>query len=1031
MSAGADVERKLVSVLFLDLVGSTAHFERQDPEDIHEVLAAYQSAVKSAIEDHGGSVEKFIGDAVVAVFGAPLAHGDDAERAVRAALAALEAVDRLGLELEVRAAVCTGEAVVEAGAAKAVEAIATGDVMSTAARLQTAAPVGGLLVGSVTHAATRGIRYGERIEVDAKGKALPVPAWPVLGTDSDSTPRSRLVGRDSELATLREAWRGAGAGQLRLLTVVGPPGIGKSALVHAFLRETDPERRHTLRGRCLPYGQRRTYSAFAEQLMSAAGIYENDAPDALIARLRSFSDQYLAASEADELQRYLSLMLGLPSPDPISNRVLLFFAARRLLEGMARAQPTIVLFEDLHWATEAERALVGYLAEHLQGRLLVLVTTRPELPDRHGQAIDLTPLADGAAELLLAGVVPADRVAGVVALAGGNPLFLEELAATVGEGGLTLPATVHEAIAARLDSLPAQVRAVLLDASVFGRVFWQGPLAELAGPLDGTLEELQARDLVRQEPASHIRGETQFAFKHILVREVAYNTLSRRTRRARHAAAAAALEARFQAGGGELRRQAGYHWRAAGIAERAIEHLLVAAESALAGWDKEEAIAIYADVLELIPNSDARARARVRALRGRALADLTDYAAAADELAAVMPDLEGEEELEALLALARALFWLEDTEKLEAASDRLLARARADGRSEFLAPALSIAGIVLAARGGEGALERSLEMGQAAFEIWPAGKRQAELAIHEHHHGLEYYWSGDYAKAAEFGRAAFVRGSEHFSLEATYRGGVEAALGLVGQGRHEEAIALVQGLIQQAQLIGRGRYGIMIRLVWATALVDLCQFETALELNAEAVEIAREIEVDFQQLMAGIDRLLAQLAMGEYGRAQSEVQPTRERLEAARASGWHLWLAEGRFSAGLAALTLATKGGAEAAEAAAKAAEFNGRMGRPKYEIEGRLALASALAALKRPADALSEATRARELADRLGTPPARWRTRALLGHLLIRSDEGAAEAAYREAAGILRGFTATLRPEHAASLERSPLAQEILRAAP
>ncbi|HSC73658.1 MAG TPA: AAA family ATPase, partial [Gaiellaceae bacterium] len=526
-------ERKLVSVLFVDLVDSTARADKADPEDVRELLQAYHGEAKRCIEQYGGVVEKFIGDAVMAVFGAPVAHGDDAERAVRAGLRVLEAVAQL--DLVARAAVNTGEAIVSVEA-RSGEALATGDVVNTAARLQTAAPGGGLIVGAETFRATRhAIRYDELPAVDAKGKAEAVDAWLALEAATAPAERplgaARLVGRDRELEVLRSVWgRAMDERRPHLVTLVGPPGIGKSRLCREISTLADAGGGRILRGRCLPYEERSGYQAFSRIVHDLSGILESDSPAAARPKLEATVGELMPEGEMAETLRHLLLLLGLAPDDDVLTGALLLFTARRFIECAALAQPTVFVFEDIHWADESELALLGYLAQHTRDAPALLVATaRPELLDIQPSwgtglgaqtTMPLEPLAENdaraLAEQLVVGVDP-DRL---VDVAGGNPLFLEELAASIAErGGDELPVTVREAIAARIDALPARPRHALLTAAVIGKTFWRGIL-ETVGPVDDVddaLAVLEARDFVWRDAASQVAGDAQYTFKHMLI----------------------------------------------------------------------------------------------------------------------------------------------------------------------------------------------------------------------------------------------------------------------------------------------------------------------------------------------------------------------------------------------------------------------------------------------------------------------------------------------------------------------------------
>ncbi|MGL6278195.1 MAG: adenylate/guanylate cyclase domain-containing protein, partial [Gaiella sp.] len=359
-------ERKTVSVVFADLVGSTARAESLDPEDVRAILAPYHARLRQELERYGGTVEKFIGDAVVGVFGAPVAHEDDAERAVRAALAIQEAIAELNeadptLALEVRIGVNTGEALVDLAARPELgEGMVSGDVVNTGARLQSAAPAGGIVVGGATHRATeRAIAYEEHPPVVAKGKAEPVEAWRAIaphaafGLEHGDTGRAPLVGRERELALLVDAFERARRDQRpQLVTLVGVPGIGKSRLVHELSRrvDEDPDLIVWRRGRSLPYGEGVSYWALGEIVKAQAGILESDrgaeAGEKLGRAVRSLVGD---AGEAAWVERCLRPLLGLSSIDASLPREEAFAAQRRFLEAIAETGPSVLVFEDMHW----------------------------------------------------------------------------------------------------------------------------------------------------------------------------------------------------------------------------------------------------------------------------------------------------------------------------------------------------------------------------------------------------------------------------------------------------------------------------------------------------------------------------------------------------------------------------------------------------------------------------------------------------------------------------------------------------------
>jgi class 3 adenylate cyclase len=449
----AGEERKVVTVLFADLVGFTARAEVMDPEDVRALLAPYHARLRAELERFGGTVEKFIGDAVMALFGAPAAHEDDPERAVRAALA-IRDWGREQEQIQVRVAVNTGEALVTLGARPGQgEGMAAGDVVNTAARLQAAAPVNGILAGERTYRATRGmIEYRPAPPVAAKGKRDPVPAWEAvavrarLGVDVPREATAALVGRDRELAVLREVLARVRAERCpQLVTLVGVPGIGKSRLVFELSRMVDaePELIAWRQGRSLPYGQGLSFWALAEMVKAQAGILETDTPNQVGAKLAAMTGQMLGGTaEADWVARHLGALAGLGEGAALAGggRAEAFSAWRQFVEALAGRRPLVLVFEDLHWADDGLLDFVDYLAEWAGGvPLLVVGTARPELLARrpgwgggkpNAVTLSLAPLSDGdTARLvgLLRGrmLLEAGQQAMLLAQAGGNPLYAE------------------------------------------------------------------------------------------------------------------------------------------------------------------------------------------------------------------------------------------------------------------------------------------------------------------------------------------------------------------------------------------------------------------------------------------------------------------------------------------------------------------------------------------------------------------------------------------------------------------------------
>jgi class 3 adenylate cyclase/tetratricopeptide (TPR) repeat protein len=648
MAGAARKERKVVTVVFADLVGFTARAETLDPEDVQAILEPYHQRLRGELERHGGTVEKFIGDAVVAVFGAPVVHEDDAERAVRAALAirdwALEEED-----VEVRIAVNTGEALVSMDARpEAGEGLVAGDVVNTAARLQAAAPVNGILAGDSTYRATaRAIEYRTADPVEAKGKREPVRVWEAVEAHARvgvellgrATP---LVGREREVELLTAALeRARTEREPQLATLVGIPGIGKSRLVAELFAavQQDPEFITWRRGRSLPYGEATPLFAFAEMVKAEAGILDTDAADDAAQKLGRATSELLG-DEAGWVTDRLRPLVGLEAGAGAGGdaRAQSFAAWRRFVESLAEAQTTVLVFEDLHWADDELLDFVDHIVDWVSDApLLVVATARPELFERrpgwgggkrNALTISLGPLAETETARLLGAllgqaVLPAETQSALLTAAAGNPLYTEQFAAMVAERGEAagVPETVQGIIAARLDGLATAEKRLLQAAAVFGRQFWLGAVTAVEGSgraeAEQRLHGLQRKEFVRRERRSSVAGEIEFTFAHGLVRDVAYGQIPRAPRIEMHRAAAEWIESLAPDRSEDRADMLAHHYLAAlelaeatggdvaAFAEHARRALRDAAERALSLGAFIAAGRAYRRALDLWPRDDA------------------------------------------------------------------------------------------------------------------------------------------------------------------------------------------------------------------------------------------------------------------------------------------------------------------------------------------------------------------------------------------------------------------------------------------
>jgi class 3 adenylate cyclase/DNA-binding SARP family transcriptional activator len=653
VAADLEGERRWATVLFSDLAGFTRLSEATDPEDIRSMVDHFTGQMGEIVDRYGGWIDKVMGDSLMAVFGAPVTHEDDAERAVRAGLElqryAAENSDELA-GLALRVGVDTGEVMfAPVGPGDRRELTVMGDTVNMAWRLQEVAPDGGVLIGEETTRACRKAIRCEALEpITVKGKDAPVPAWLAREAITSTTPRALkggpMLGREAELELLRSTWdRVVALRQPQLLSLLGSPGIGKTRLCRELVASVEETGGRAVRGRSLPYGESTGYGGFAGMIRSVSGVFETDPPEIARGKLERRIDALIEAGDPQTLLTHISLLSGL-TEDAVEERSVLFASARDLIEALAREQPTLYVFEDIHSAAPALLDLIESVAAHVREVPAMLLTlargelldARPNwgggIPRYTGVLLDpLPPDKSHELALRLLGDVPERETVAeqVEQAAGGNPLFIEELTAALAEGTAEpaheLPKAIRAIITARLDALPREERRLMLDASVAGQVFSRGMLECLAGgecSVAQALEDLEFRDLIRRRRDSRMDGREEFSFKHGLIRDVAYGTLPRAARRERHAIVAHFVEQ--EAGSGtDSAAILAHHWREAGDSEQAVHYLLSAAEQASRGWAKGEAVALYNQALELIPEADQGRRRDVTMKRAIAYAGFT------------------------------------------------------------------------------------------------------------------------------------------------------------------------------------------------------------------------------------------------------------------------------------------------------------------------------------------------------------------------------------------------------------------------
>jgi class 3 adenylate cyclase/tetratricopeptide (TPR) repeat protein len=882
-------ERRLVSVLFADLVGFTTISESRDPEEVRELLTSYFDTCRRLIDRYGGTVEKFIGDAVMAVWGAPVAKEDDAERAVRAALELTAAVATLGEdagtpELRARAGVLTGEAAVTLGAEG--QGMVAGDLVNTASRIQAAAQSGGVFVGDSTkRASDAAIAYEDAGPHELKGKAEPMQLWRAVrvvglrrGVMTSSALEPPFVGRDRELRLVKEHYHAtADEHRTNLVSVIGVGGIGKSRLAWEFEKYFDglADDAWWHRGRCLAYGDGVAFWALAEMVRGRAGIVEDEDSVSASAKLRAIVDDIVPdPNERRFVEPRLAQLLGLEDRPP-GDEANLFAAWRLFFERMSDADPVIMVFEDIHWADSALLDFIEHMLDWSRERpIFILTLSRPELLDRRPTwgagkrgftSIFLEPLPPEAMETLLAGPLPGlpleilekilERAEGVPFYAVETVRMLLDRGLIVREGNvyratrpietLEVPETLQALIAARLDGLATEERRLLQRASVLGKSFTLQGLAAVTGieeaPLESSLSSLVHKEVlgVTTDPMSPERG--QYGFLQDLVKKVAYDTMSRRERKAGHLAAAAYL---------------------------------------LGGVDEDEIVEVvaahYLDAYQAEPNADDSSEIRTKAR------DM--LIRAAERAASLGANAEAQRSLEHATELT--------DDRLEEAGllERAGRMARAGGRAEeatahyeqsislFEAegathPAARVSARLAEVMWDRGRLADAVRRMERSFAVLSEEEPDSDLATVAATLARLLFFSGQAAASAERAEVALDIAEALGLPEILSQALNTKSLTLIARGRQREALALLRYALDVAldHEIPTAALRAYYNLTDAAIRVD--SYRGAKELMQSGLALARRVgHRDWEWQFVG--QMYPQVALGEW----DEVLDTAEAL---------------------------------------------------------------------------------------------------------------------------------------------------------
>jgi class 3 adenylate cyclase/tetratricopeptide (TPR) repeat protein len=849
-----EAERRLVSVLFADLVGFTPLSEDRDPEEVRELLSRYFDATRQVVERYGGTVEKFIGDAVMAVWGTPVAREDDPERAVRAALELVEVVGALGAEgLALRAGVLTGEAAVTVGAEG--QGMVAGDIVNTASRVQAAARPGNVLVGERTRRASEAaIAYEDAGPHELKGKSERLPLWRAVrviaarrGERRASSLEAPFVGREGELRLIKDLFHTTGEERrARLVSVVGIAGIGKTRLSWELEKYLDGlvDDVYWHRGRCLAYGEGVAHWALAEMVRMRAGIAEQEEPDSAAAKLRAAVEGHvLDPDERAWVEPRLAQLLGLSAQAP-SDRADLFAGWRLFFERLAAESPTVLVFEDLQWADASLLDFIEYLLDWSRNHpLYVLTLARPELAERRATwgagkrnftSLALESLPDEAMDELLAGLVPGlpeDLRARIRERAEGVPLYAIETVRMLLDRGLLhrqderyiaaaevesleVPETLHALIAARLDGVEPTERRVLEDAAVLGKTFTRGGLAALTGMSEEELEPILA-SLVRKDFLS-VQADTRspergnYGFLQALVQRIAHDTLSRKERKTRHLAVARHLEESWGAEEAE-------------IVEVIASHYLDAYRADPDASDAEEIRAQARDALR---------RAGRRAASVAATREARRYFEQAAELA------EGEPRIQAEL-LEEAGTMADASRDGESAVELFERAIRLFTNEELTHPAARVEARLAATLWGEGEIATATERMQRSYEVLREDEPDPDLAMLAAQLG-RFLWFVGRSEEADQPIEFALEIAESLKLHEVLSEALNTKNLILGsRGRKEEALAVLRHALEVA--VDHDLTSAALRAYYnvAFAAAGRDRWDESMRINEQGLELAR------------------------------------------------------------------------------------------------------------------------------------------------------------------------------------------------
>jgi class 3 adenylate cyclase/tetratricopeptide (TPR) repeat protein len=1072
-------ERKQVRVLFVDVSGFTSLSERLDPEEVHRLMNGAFDLMLAEVHRYEGTVNQFLGDGIMALFGAPIAHEDHAQRAVHAALGIRKALEgyqdelrsRRGISFQVRQGLNTGLVVVGSiGNDLRMDYTAVGDTTNVAARLQAAADPGRIVISEATHRLVGGYFYTRSLgEFPLKGKAEPVRAWEAIsarvartrlevGAEGGLTP---FVGRDRELQLLFECFEKAKAGHGQVVFIVGEPGIGKSRLLLEFRRRLGDEATWS-EGRSMSFGRAMAFHPLIDLLRRNFRIEEGDTEGTIVTKIER--GILRPGEDLRPLLPYLHYLLSVDPGDPAvltmdpqQRRGEIFDALRRLTIRAAEVRPQVAVFEDAHWMDQATEAYLLFTADSIPtSRVLRLLTYRPGYVHPFGERTYHTRMAlnhlstehsiEMAQAMLATERLPEALQALIVRKAEGNPFFVEEVVKSLQEVGalrrteggyvlakrleeVVVPDTIQDVIMARIDRLEEAPKRTLQLASVIGREFTRrllDRLAEIRAQTEEFLRELKAIELIYEKS---VFPELAYMFKHALTHEVAYNSLLVQRRKELHRLIALAIEELYADRLADQFEVLAYHFMKGEEWAKALEYLLKAAEKAAQAFAIREAVVLYDQALEaagkLGAAADARTLMAIHQAKSNLYFVLSDFERSRAEgerlLTLARQTQDRESEGAALVRMAYASRWAHDFDRALASARQAIAVGEEADAKSALAGGLSITGLIPSSIGR---LDQAKDEYDRALTVSRSGGDALHQSLSLSYVGLLKNWAGEYSEASGFLSEALPIAREHNLLVPLLNSFFAYGLTLTGKGNYDAALVTFEEGLDLSEKVGNEVYHHRLLNGLGWLYIELGDLDRALGLNRQSAEGARKR--GDHEVIANAELNLGDifLAKGDLASAQEYFGGVYRLVKDPTTSDWQKWRYSTHLFASLGELWLARGNPARAREFAQHCLELATRTNSRKYLVKG-YRLRGEIALARGQWDEAEEALRrALAIAQAIANPTQLWKTHLAFGRLHSETKKPeAARQAYRAAREVIDRIKAGLQnPELRASLENSPL---------